>query len=185
MPLFTITRKASVVLPCEPSLPYEVLIDYNNYAEWLPSLSQSKLLAKEGDLAIAQFELAGSRKDKYAVECVHTRNKMVLTRTISGAIPAAQYEWKIDAEGEGCKVTLAIEGKANLRLFLPVYRRLTSPARCLEALKSQLSAFSTDIALQDEKGEKILELMETEEGMVCWLRGKKYTMKPVPEGSND
>jgi ribosome-associated toxin RatA of RatAB toxin-antitoxin module len=185
MSLFTITRKASVVLPCEPNLPYEILIDYDSYAEWLPSLSQSKLLAKEGDLAIAQFELAGSGKDKYAVECIHTRNKMVLTRTISGVMPASQYEWKIDIEGKGCKVTLAIQGKANLRLLLPVYRRLTNPERCLEALKSQLSAFSADIAVRDEKGEKILELMETEEGMVCWLRGKKYTMKLVSEGSND
>ena len=110
---------------------------------------------------------------------------MVLTRTISGVMPTAQYEWKIAAEDKGCKVTLTIEGKSGLRLLLPVYRKLTNPARCLEGLKSQLSAFSIDIALNDEKGERILELMETEDGMVCWLRGKKYTMKPVSEANHD
>ena len=137
MNLFTIIRKAEAVLPCAPDLPYEILTDYDSYAEWLPSLSQSKLLAKEGDLAIAQFELSGRGKDKYAVECIHTNNKMVLTRTISGVIPAAQFEWKIDAEGKGCKVTLTIEGMTNLRLLLPVYRMLTNPTKCLKALKSQ------------------------------------------------
>ncbi len=179
------TRKSSVALPCDSSLPYEILIDYDSYAEWLPSLAQSKLLAKEGDLAIAEFDVGRPGKDKYAVECIHTRNKMVLTRTISGVIPVAQYEWKIEPEGAGCKITLVVAGKTSWRLLLPVYRMLTNPARCLDALKSQLSAFSPDIAVRDEKGEKILELMETEQGLVCWLRGKKYTMTPVSEGEND
>jgi ribosome-associated toxin RatA of RatAB toxin-antitoxin module len=185
MSLFTITRKSSVVLPCDPSLPYEILTDYDSYAEWLPSLSHSKLLAKEGDLAIAEFGVGRSGKDKYAVECIHTRNRMVLTRTISGVIPVAQYEWKIEPDVEGCRVTLVLSGKANWRLWLPVYRRLTNPGRCLEALKSQVAAFSPDISIRDEKGEKILELMETEQGLVCWLRGKKYAMTPVSEGKND
>ncbi len=185
MPLLTITRKASIALPCDSSLPYEILIDYDSYAEWLPSISRSKLLAKEGDLAIAEFEVADSGKSKYALECIHTRNKMVLTRTISGPMPVAQYEWKIEPEGEGCKVTLVLEGKAHWRLWRSVYRRLSNPAKCLDALKSQVSAFSPDIAIRDEKGERILELVETEQGLVCWLRGKKYTMTPASGGTND
>jgi len=185
MSLFTITKRSSTLLPCETNLPYEILTDYDSYAEWLPGLSQSKLLAREGDLAIAEFVVGRSGKDRYAVECIHTRNKMVLTRTISGVIPVAQYEWRIEPEGEGCRVTLVLSGKASWRLWLPVYRRLTKPAKCLEALKAQLSAFSPDIAVQDENGEKILELTETEQGLVCWLRGKKYMMTPVSEGKND
>ncbi len=179
MSLLTITRNASIVLKCDPSLPYEILTDYDSYMEWMPSLSESKLLAREGDLAVAQFGVKGSGKDKYAVECVHTRNKMVLTRTISGNTPVAQFEWKIEPDGEGCKVTLIIQGSTVWRHWRPVYHRLSDPKRCLEALRSQVSAFSSDVVIQDEKGETVLELMETEQGLVCWLRGKKYTMTPA------
>jgi hypothetical protein len=32
------------------------------------------------------------------------------------------------------------------------------------------------MALTDQDGEKILEISETDEGMVCWIRGKKYIL---------
>ncbi len=182
---FTSKKTSSLTLPCDPSLPYEILTDYDSYVEWLPHHSHSKLLAKEGDLAIAEFEIARRRKSRFAVECIHTRNKMVLTRTISGNVPVTQFEWKIEPDGTGCRVTLAIEGRINWRKFSPAYRALTDPARCLRALESQISAFSPDLAITDEKGEKLLELTETEQGLVCWLRGKKYTLTLASEGSND
>ena len=34
---------------------------------------------------------------------------------------------------------------------------------------------------RNEAGEKILELAETEDGVICWIRGKKYVLQPVAE----
>jgi len=184
MSLLTPTRRASTVLPCSPSLPYEILTDYDSYFEWLPHVTKSKLLAKEGDLAIAEFEMSQPRQDKFALECIHTRNKMVLTRTISGRLPVAQLEWTIEPSGEGCKVTVAIEARTNWHRLLPGYGRLMDPNSCLKSLQSQVSAFTADLSIQDEEGEKILEVIETEDGLVCWLRGKKYTLTPAPGGKS-
>jgi hypothetical protein len=32
-----------------------------------------------------------------------------------------------------------------------------------------------------EEGERILELLETGDGFVCWVRGKKYVLTPESE----
>ncbi len=183
MAFLTYIKKASVILPCEASLPYEVLTDYDSYYEWMPVVTHSKLLAKEGDLAIAEFEIGRPAKATFALECIHTRNKMVLTRTISGKIPVSQFEWMIKSMGDKqCEVTLTIQGKANWHRLIPSYRAIMNATRFVGALQSQVSAFSPDVTFADLGGEKIIELTETEQGLVCSIRGKKYILTPAPEG---
>jgi ribosome-associated toxin RatA of RatAB toxin-antitoxin module len=183
MAFLTYTDKASIVLPCDSSLPYEILTDYDTYSEWMPMITRSKLLAKEGDLAIAEFEVSGPDKEKYALECIHTRNKMVLTRKISGKLPISQFEWIIHAEGDKqCSVTLTIQGRSGWHRLVPSARSILNASKSLKALLTQVSVFSPNLALADQEGEKIIELAETEQGLVCWILGKKYTLTPVPEG---
>jgi len=183
MSLLTYTKKASVALPCESSLPYEILTDYDTYFEWMPHVSKSKLLAKEGDLAIAEFDMTMPQGEKFAVECIHTKNKMVMTRKISGKIPVWQYEWIIQPAGEKqCNVTLTIQGKTSWHRLVPHYRSLISASKCIAALQAQVASYSPDLAVADQGGEKLIEIAETEQGLVCWLRGKKYNLTPAPEG---
>ncbi len=179
MALFRFTKKCSAALRGEASLLYEILTDYDSYFEWMPLVSESKLLAKEGDLAIAEFGFSNPFKEKVAVECIHTKNKMVLIRPISGRLPVTQFEWTIEPAAEGhASVTLQIEGKVNWSRFLPGFRPILNAAGCLKSLDSQLAAFSSEFVLEDKDGQRVLELMETEQGLVCWFRGKKYLMKP-------
>lgn len=170
-------------VPCDAGLVYDVLTDYESYAEWLPMVVASKTLAREGDLAIAEFELSTPKKDKFDFECIHTRNKMVLWRTLGGRLPVAQAEWMISGAGGSCEVTLAVTGKIHWGQFLPGARNFLSPRQCVRALQSQLSTFlpesgAPDLAIRNEAGEKILELAETEDGVICWIRGRKYVLQP-------
>ena len=179
-------RKSETVLGCDPSLLYDVLTDYDGYAEWLPQVAQSKALAREGDLAIAEFDLSQPSKERFVIECIHTRNKMVLWRAIGGNIPIYEVEWTISPSGESqTKVTLAITTRTNWNSLLPKYRRFLDPPKCLKALERQISTFAPEMAVTDEEGERILELAETEEGVVCWIRGKKYVLKPETGGNHD
>ena len=167
---------------CAAGLLYDVLTDYDGYSEWLPRVTQSKLLAREGDLALAEFEINFPPKDRFVIECIHTRNKMVLWRSIGGDIPVWQVEWTITASGESkAEVSLVVTGKFQRNSLLPKYRRFLEPKKCMKALLSQVSAFLPELAVTDEEGEKILELVETEDGVVCWIRGKKYVLKPESE----
>lgn len=185
MSLITPTRRASASVACEASLVYDVLTDYECYAEWLPLVAQSKTLAREGDLAIGEFELATPQKDKYDFECIHTRNKMVLWRTLGGRLPIAQVEWTIEGGGNSSQVSLAVVSRMHWGQFLPGVSRFLNPKQCMKALQSQLSTFlpesaAPEIAIRNEAGERILELAETEDGVICWIRGRKYILQPDP-----
>jgi hypothetical protein len=183
MSLLNYSRKASMSFDCGAELLYEVLTDYDGYAEWLPQVTRSKLLAQERDLALAEFEVNLPPKTRFVIECVHTRNKMVLWRTIGEEIPVWQVEWTIAAAGDSrAEVALVVSSKCQRNSFLPKYYRFLAPRQCLTALQAQLSAFLPELAVRDEEGEKVFELVETGDGVVCWIRGKKYVLKPESEG---
>src|SRR4051812_47166228 len=152
--------------------------------EWMPLISRSKLLATEGDLAIAEFELLRPEKDTFAVECIHTKNRMVLWRTIRGNLPISEVQWDIEsAEAGKSRITLSVQGPGiSFRPFSP-YKKLLNPSLCMKALERQLSLFLPELAT--DEGEKIFEIAETTDGLVCWMQGKKYALTPLPEGTHD
>jgi ribosome-associated toxin RatA of RatAB toxin-antitoxin module len=182
MGLLSFKKKTSAVIPGDPELVYEILTDYDSYCEWMPLIAESRLLAKEGDLALAEFELTRPRKEKFVIESIHTRNTMVLIRTISGKVPINQMEWTISPSAQGVAVSLIVQSRTSVARFVPAYRRLIDPGACMAGLKGQLAAFSPDLGLTSAEGEKVFELSETEQGLVCWVRGKKYILTPAPEG---
>jgi ribosome-associated toxin RatA of RatAB toxin-antitoxin module len=176
MPLSS-TQRASASLKGDAALLYDILTDYDHFAEWLPGIAQSRPLAREGDLAIAEFALAAPQNDRFVFECIHTRNRMVLWRTLEGKAPVSQVEWTIEAGApDRCQIRLAVARALTSRFFGP-YRRFLEAAASLKALERQLATFMPEIALTDESGERILDLVETETGIVCFIRGKKYVLQ--------
>ena len=174
-------KSSREVFPCEERLIYEVLTDYDSYSEWMPFIKTSKLLAKEGSLAIAEFELVHAREDSLVMGWIHTTNKAVLGRIIGGKTPISEVEWTIEPAHTGhSAVTVAIKPKMNWRRLAPAYWTFMNPGRCLHALQSRISVFLPDLVLPVKGAETILELWETEKGFVCWIRGRKYTLTPAP-----
>jgi hypothetical protein len=184
MSLLAPAKRSTASLQCDAGLLYEILTDYDICAEWVPQISQSKSLATEGDLAIAEFHLSNKKKSRIVVECIHTRNQMVLWRTIEGETPITQVEWTIEASGEGqSRVTVAVERRFEWASFLSGAGNFLIPPAALKGLRRQIAAYSPEIALTDGEGEKLLEISETDEGMICWIRGKKYILTEEGAGS--
>ena len=50
----------------------------------------------------------------------------------------------------------------------------------IEALKGQVASFATDVTVA-VGGETILDLLETEQGLVLFYRGQKYLAQPVSD----
>ena len=182
MSLFTSTGHSSAALPCGAAFAYEILTDYDHFSEWLPHISQSKSLATEGDLAIAEFDFVAPRNERFVVECIHTRNQMILWRAIEGRVPITQVKWDI-AEGRSasgaaqCEVSMSVSGRVSLNPLQPGAGKFLDPRACLKALRNQASSLMPEIAIAGACGEQILDLSETEDGVVCWIRGKKYVLK--------
>jgi ribosome-associated toxin RatA of RatAB toxin-antitoxin module len=183
MALLAPISKAEVNIPCEPSLVFELLTDYDSYAEWIPLVTRSKLLAKEGDLALAEVEVSQPIPDKLVFECIHDKNRSVLARAISGKVPIGKIEWTIAASGSNQSVvTITLEGKPSWHWLLPKYRKLLDAEQYARALEGQAAAFSPEISVTGDGGDTILDLMETNEGMVLVYRGQKYLLQPMGQG---
>lgn len=178
MALLRLTRQATGILPCDEGLLYEVLTDYDSYSEWMPFVAKSKLLAREGDLAIVEFDVTTPRHHKLLIECIHTKNKMVLGRPIGGGVFVTRIQWDIEPAEQGqSSVKLTIQGGSIWHWVFPANWKLVNARGCLDALRSYISLVLPDLGVPDKEGEKILELVETDEGLVLWFRGRKYTLK--------
>jgi ribosome-associated toxin RatA of RatAB toxin-antitoxin module len=181
--MFFSAETASLVIDAEPATVYEILTDYNCYAEWMPLVSTSRLLAEEGDLAIAEMSLALGEGETMAIECIHDRDRMVLSRAIGGSLPVEKVKWDIEPEGSGrCKVTLAMHPEERWQTFLPSHRKFLNPEACLAALKRQASLFNGTSRAGQPGAELVFQISETPDGLVAWYLGKQYKLTPMEEG---
>jgi ribosome-associated toxin RatA of RatAB toxin-antitoxin module len=178
---FTPLGPVTAVLKAEPSTIYDVLTDYDNYLDWFPLTNHSKLLVKEGeDLAIAEFEFDKPKDGKLTMECIHTRNEMVLHRRISGHMPILRLQWNLKPEGEGTSVTLRTElDLGNWRMLVPGMAQSFTEQALMKSLQGRVNAFASD--LQFDGGRKFLEVIQTNDYLEIWFMGKKYKMLPIDE----
>jgi ribosome-associated toxin RatA of RatAB toxin-antitoxin module len=175
-------KKASVVLVCEPSLIYEILTDYDSYSEWMPLVTSSRLLAQEGDLAIAELAVDVGRLQTLSIECIHDRDRMVLSRAIGSTLLVSKVEWTISPAGPGqSKVDIAMHARRWWSSFHPSHRRFLNPEACLEGLRKQVALFDAGAGVAVPGAERILQIHETQEGLIAWYLGKQYKMTPVAE----
>jgi ribosome-associated toxin RatA of RatAB toxin-antitoxin module len=178
---FTPLAPANVVVKAEPAAVYDILTDYDNYLDWFPITNHSKLMVKEGDdLAIAEFEFDKPAGAKLTMECIHTRNEMVLNRRISGNMPILRLQWNLTAQGGGTSVTLRTEMDfTNWRMLVPGAAKKLTSSTFLKALEGRANAFSSELA--SEGGRKFLEIVQTKDYLEIWFMGKKYKLTPIDE----
>jgi ribosome-associated toxin RatA of RatAB toxin-antitoxin module len=172
---------ANVLVKAEPATVYDILTDYDNYLDWFPVTNHSKLLVKEGDdLAIAEFEFDKPAGAKLTMECIHTKNEMVLNRRISGNMPVLRLQWNLAPQAGGTSVTLRTEMDfANWRMIIPGTAKILAQQSLLKALDGRVNAFSSE--LQSEGGRKFLEIIQTKDYLEIWFMGKKYKLTPIDD----
>jgi len=169
----------SATLQAEPSVVYEILTDYDNYLEWFPLANHSKLMVKEGEeLAIAEFAFDKPKDAKLTMECIHTRNELVLHRRIAGKMPILRVQWNLAPEGTGTRVTLRTEMEyRNWRMLVPGMAQKFIDQALMKALEGRVNTFASEI--EAEGGRKFLEVVQTNEYLEVWFLGKRYKLTPM------
>jgi ribosome-associated toxin RatA of RatAB toxin-antitoxin module len=168
-------RAASATLSGSPGLVYEVVSDYASYAQWLPGISSSQVLAQETNFAITELEFRALPGKKVTVECIHAPTSMVVARSLSGNSPAFKLEWNIAPAATGQSlVTLKMERAIASAMFVGSLRNLLEPRTALAALGGALSGYG-----EGPTGEKVFEIIKNDDGLVCWYQGTKYEMKAI------
>jgi ribosome-associated toxin RatA of RatAB toxin-antitoxin module len=172
---------ANLIVKAEPSAVYDILTDYDNYLDWFPVTNHSKLMVKEGDdLAIAEFEFDKPTGAKMTMECIHTKNEMVLNRRISGNMPLLRLQWNLTPQAGGTSVTLRTEMDfTNWRLFIPGTAKSFEHQTLLTALEGRVNSYASE--MQNEGGRKFLEIIQTNDYLEIWFMGKKYKLTPFED----
>lgn len=172
---------ANVVVKAEPATVYDILTDYDNYMDWFPVTNHSKLMVKEGDdLAIAEFEFEKPAGAKMTMECIHTRNEMVLNRRISGNMPVLRLQWNLAPQAGGTSVSLRTEMDfTNWRMLVPGTARVFSHHVLLKSLEERVNTYASE--MQSDGGRKFLEIVQTNDFLEIWFMGKKYKLTPIDE----
>jgi hypothetical protein len=174
------------IFPGAPEKFYEAFAGYNAWQEWIPSVTSSRLLTREDILAVVEVSLGevglgGKGGGTLMLECIETPGKGVLASVIEGRILISEIHWSVEpADPNFSKVSVTLKWKIGLHLLNPAHWPILNPATCLAALQSWVSAAHPGPeAVRD--GENLFELWETEAGLVCWIRGRKYQLTPVDD----
>lgn len=173
------TRGASLTIGCDPSLAWDILSDYTGWPEWLPLVTQCTQKGRETNFALADLELAPFPGRKVAVECVHAPTSRVLVKSMIGEDPEFVVDWTVAPAGPGQSLVSVkctwVHTPATLKAGLSAL----NPDRWLTALAAQAASFAGDLMTGPADASTILEIYETENGLICWYKGTKYEMKAV------
>ena len=174
---FSRTREASGTIPCDASLAWEILSDYPAWTEWFPLATKSAQLARETNFALVDLELAPFPGRKISVECLHAPHSKVLMKSLMGQDPEFVLDWTIAPAGDGqSRVTVKCSWVFTAANFW-ASAGAVNPRRWLNALAAQAASFAGDFEKGPSDPATLLEIYETDDGLVCWYRGKKYVMK--------
>jgi hypothetical protein len=180
VPFLATTHRGVVPFPAD--LIYRTLADYDVWQHWMAALASSKLLTREDVLAIVELGPNGDRAEALMLEVIETPGKGVLARPIEGKAGFHEVEWTVEAAGPGLSnVSMTVRRKFGLGLLGGGSRLALNPAECVAGLKAWLASANPGPEVV-EAGENLFELWETEAGLMCWIRGRKYKLTPVDEG---
>jgi ribosome-associated toxin RatA of RatAB toxin-antitoxin module len=167
--------------PYSPEVVYKALADYEAWQEWVPSVTASRLLTAEDVLAVVELGSGRAGEETLMLECVQTPDKGVWARVIEGKSAIREIQWSVAGAGEGLsQVSVTVKWRPGWRLITGASWPALSPAKHLRALRAWVSAAQpgpeTIVG-----GENLFELWETEAGLVCWVKGRKYKLIPAEE----
>lgn len=166
-------RTASMTAAVKPALAHEVVSDYATYSQWMPGLTSSRLMAQEGNFAIVELEFEANPGKTLTVECMHAPTSMVVVRSLTGNKPSIRLDWAIVPAPSGdSQITLKMRGPVAPRFIVDSYKSFFNPRKALAGLRGVLASMGEGPA-----GEKVIEIVETEEGLYCTYQGKRYRME--------
>jgi len=177
--------EATVRLKCDRDEAYDRLTDYPRLSDWLPGVEGARVLAREGDVVVAEVKAPGLGAPGLVLELVHSPPGLAhFTRVDQYRGAGTSGTWEL-VEDDG-----AVELRVNLRpgpSFAGARGRRRLRSGLEEALKVIRRGLNEKTAEPEIKAEvdgrrKILEVTRRGDTVVVWHRGKVFE---VPRRAED
>jgi coenzyme Q-binding protein COQ10 len=101
----------SIVIDAPMEKVFQIITDYEKYAEFLPEARETKVLSRSGNAAKVQYTVEVMKKIKYTLEMRESPPDRVEWSFVEGEfMKDNQGHWKLEPAGEGkTKATYNIE----------------------------------------------------------------------------
>lgn len=175
-------EEATRNLDASRDLLFAILADYDRYREWLPGIEQSRVLASEGDIVVAEFKAPDYSQELVALEFIHSPPASITFSQVEHyGKPDIAGRWELSEPD----VETGVIVKVAIRLNTPVVklrsRRLmrTSLGETLAALAKRSAELAAGEIAEAPTRRKILEVLRRPQGLEIWYRGESYLLSQV------
>jgi hypothetical protein len=180
------TVHASTYIKVPPRLAFAILTGYETYRDWLPDVLQSRRLAVEGDVAIAEFVGPIYGSGKLVLEFVESADEwLMFTQTDRHRRDGLSGRWDLEEVDGGSGVVVRASWSVRNSLFMIGSRSHMRHVleRSLDALTSRslrLAAAGADGEGSEDRA--IFSLQRTADSIEVELDGETYNLN-LEEGS--
>ncbi len=172
------TVEASTYFRAPGPLVYSILVGYEAYREWVPDVVESRLFAREGDVAVAQFLSPPYRAGKFVLEFVETpRSGVVFTEIDRYGRSGLTGRWDLEEADGGAGVV--VKGVLSLRAGVFRLGSRGPMRRVLERTLTALADRSMRLAASGATGEEgerreVLEIVRGADSVEVRLDGEVF-----------
>ncbi len=186
-----IERSVTIRAPREEV--FAVIRDYGSYAAWMPGVAESRVLASEGVITVAEFLYRGEPDRRCVLEFLEKgSNRIQYGPSLGPDSPGISGELELKEGPSSECVTLVgriseIHGRSLVSMMgtKRVVERSLEAALCAIRDRVLFRDLPEDVLLNwsdlnDEGVEKILRIVEDSKGNLrIWFLGRKYELRPL------
>ncbi len=166
---------------------FAILADCERYAAWMPGIELSSVLAREGDVAIAEFRGSRWSDRTFNLEIIHSPPDSIAFRQIDSLDhPEISGRWELAKTEAGARSPSALV-RLRMRIETPLLilgsrRRLRAAARAgLDALGARRRLPAPTAPTTAARGQKVLEVVREAGGLKVWYLGESFLMPRAQE----
>ncbi len=161
---------------------YSILVDYGRYDRWLPGLELSAILAREGDVTVAEFRGRRFSDRTFNLELIHSLPEGIVFRQIDSLDrPGISGRWQVGETETGVgSATARVHLQARVDtpwLRLDSRRRIRSALRAgLDALGARRRHLKSARPIAAASRQKVLEVVRESGGLKVWYLGESFRL---------
>jgi hypothetical protein len=183
-----VTATTSAYIKAPERVVYAVLTGYRQFEAWVPDITRSRLFAREGELAIAEFIAPPYGREKLVLEFVETpRDRVVFTQVdrLREDGVFGRFELVEADDGAGTMVKAILGAKVGLLRRLACRKRLRRVLeRTMAALTDRaMKLLTSGLSDVPEQHAKLLELDISGKEITLRVGGTTYELVRRKEGT--
>ena len=171
--------EAAVRLRADRDEVFALLTDYPRLCEWLPGVESARVLAREGDVVVAEVAAPGLAAPTLVLELVHSPPGLAhFTRVDQYRGEGTSGTWELSEDNGDVELRVRLRpgpsfagarGRKRLRVGLE---------NALEAIRRGLKEKTAEVESETKEDgrRKILEVTRRGDTVVVWHRGKVFEL---------